>query len=281
MCVSFSSNRKMSSRRKVDHLERTAHNLRHEVISQATICGITNESDRVKRIRLAVANKEFTFKAGQWVDFFIPGVSNVGGFSICSNPGLLRRDGVIELAVKYSEHPPARWIHTECGLDSVVSLRAGGDFFFDPLPSEPAKNLLLVAGGVGINPLYSILLHVADLHRKRAAQGYGYEPGFVQLCYSAKSTDELLFKNTIIGLSQEFSGKIACDFHVTQQKTNISEELRPYVNEGRISEKILEEHIFQNNLCYICGPPPMIQSVSSQLINLGFPKEKILFEKWW
>lgn len=47
------------------------------------------------------------------VDFFIPGVSVVGGFSICSSPGLLEREGVLELAVKHTVHPPANWIHTE------------------------------------------------------------------------------------------------------------------------------------------------------------------------
>lgn len=46
------------------------------------------------------------------VDFFIPGVDKVGGFSMCSSPGLLQQEGVIELAVKYAKHPPAHWIHT-------------------------------------------------------------------------------------------------------------------------------------------------------------------------
>lgn len=46
------------------------------------------------------------------VDLLIPGVEKVGGFSMCSGPGLLQREGVIELAVKYSKHPPAHWVHT-------------------------------------------------------------------------------------------------------------------------------------------------------------------------
>lgn len=37
----------------------------------------------------------------------------IGGFSMCSSPGLLEREGVLELAVKYTDHPPAHWIHTE------------------------------------------------------------------------------------------------------------------------------------------------------------------------
>ncbi|XP_015472900.1 oxidoreductase NAD-binding domain-containing protein 1 isoform X5 [Parus major] len=108
----------IKSKRKMDHLERTANNFRQEVITQAKVCGITNESETVKRLRLAIANKDFTFKAGQWVDFFIPGVSVVGGFSICSSPGLLEREGILELAVKHTVHPPAHWIHTEIFMDT-------------------------------------------------------------------------------------------------------------------------------------------------------------------
>ncbi|XP_042672560.1 oxidoreductase NAD-binding domain-containing protein 1 isoform X3 [Centrocercus urophasianus] len=188
------------SKRKMDHLERTANNFRQEVISQAKVCGITSESETVKRLRLAVTNKDFTFKAGQWVDFFIPGVSVIGGFSMCSSPGLLEREGVLELAVKYADHPPARWIHTE-------------------------KNIL--------------------------------------------------------GLMSALPGKISCRFHVTQQNSPICEELQPHVTEGRISEKDLEKHVSKDTLWYICGPPPMIESISQLLYNSGVHRNCVFFEKWW
>ncbi|XP_021241268.1 oxidoreductase NAD-binding domain-containing protein 1 isoform X2 [Numida meleagris] len=236
----------IQSKRKMDHLERTANNFRQEVISQAKVCGITKESETVKRLRLAIANKDFTFKAGQWVDFFIPGVSVIGGFSMCSSPGLLEREGVLELAVKYTDHPPARWIHTECTLDSEVALRVG-----------------------------------ADLHRYQESKGNGYKMGTVKLYYSAKNTNELLFKKNILGLMNAFPGKIACRFHVTQQSSPICEELRPHVTEGRISEKDLEKHISKDTLWYICGPPPMIESISKLLYNSGIPRNCVFFEKWW
>lgn len=276
-----SFNKELSSQWKMDHLERTVSNFRQQIISQATVCGITSESKTVKRICLAVQNKDFTFKPGQWVDFFIPGVSKVGGFSICSSPGLLQKDGILELAVKYSTHPPAQWIHTQCTLDSEVELRVGGDFFFDPDPVSPPVNLLLIAGGVGINPLVSILLHVADLHKLHQRRSTEYKPGFVHLLYSAKNTDELLFKRTILDVAEEFPGMIDCSFHVTQQRTPVCEYLRPYVTEGRISEKTLIKHLSKDCLCYICGPPPMIESTSQQLENLGVPRDWIHFEKWW
>ncbi|KAI1902482.1 hypothetical protein AGOR_G00045220 [Albula goreensis] len=280
--------RKMTSRRKTDHLERTATNSRQMSIFPAKVCGIMSETDSVRRLRLSVPHPDFSFKAGQWVDFFIPGLEKVGGFSICSSPALLRREGVIELAVKYSAHPPAHWIHRTCTLDSEVELRVGGDFFFDPAPSGGPVDLLLVAGGVGINPLYSILLHAADLQRHLLAGGRGYEPGTVQLCYSAKSADDLLFKRSIIAACREFPGKFSCDFHLTRQNEDIDPELRPFVSGGRISDQVLRDHLERlgrngerETVCYLCGPPPMIESVSRQLQHLGLSRDRILFEKWW
>ncbi|KAM7071895.1 oxidoreductase NAD-binding domain-containing protein 1 isoform 2-T3 [Acridotheres tristis] len=239
-------NSTIKSKRKMDHLERTAHNFRQEVITQAKVCGITNESETVKRLRLAIANKDFTFKAGQWVDFFIPGVSVVGGFSICSSPGLLEREGILELAVKHTVHPPAHWIHTECTLDSEVALRVG-----------------------------------ADLHGYQEGKGNRHKLGTAKLYYSAKNTSELLFKRNILGLMKAFPGKITCCFHVTQQRSQICKELQPHITEGRISEKDLEKHISSDTSWYICGPPPMIESISKLLTNIGVPRNCIFFEKWW
>uniref|UniRef100_A0A8B9WNG9 Oxidoreductase NAD-binding domain-containing protein 1 n=1 Tax=Bos mutus grunniens TaxID=30521 RepID=A0A8B9WNG9_BOSMU len=252
-----------------------------EVVSAAKVCGVASESPSVKRLRLLVTDKDFSFKAGQWVDFFIPGVSVVGGFSICSSPRLLEQERMIELAVKHANHPPALWIHNQCTLDSEVAVRVGGEFFFDPQPTDASRNLVLIAGGVGINPLLSILRHAADLLRERASKGQGYEMGTVRLLYSAKDTSELLFKKNILDLVNEFPEKIACSLHVTKQTTQITADLRPYITEGGITQKEIRDHISKETLFYICGPPPMTDFFSKELESSHVPREHICFEKWW
>lgn len=95
------------------------------------------------------------------------------------------------LIFNHSLFPPP----PQCTVGSRVAMRVGGEFFFDPSPSDPSVDLLLVAGGVGINPLYSILLHTTDLlHLNHASGGRDYNIGSAHLCYSAKNTQELLFK---------------------------------------------------------------------------------------
>ncbi len=44
---------------------------------------------------------------------FIPGLNTVGGFSICSSPNHLSETGEVSLCVKYSDHPPANWVHNK------------------------------------------------------------------------------------------------------------------------------------------------------------------------
>ena len=66
-------------------------------------------------------------------------------------------------------------------------MRVGGNFYFDPKPSDSSPDLLLVAGGVGINPIYSIVRHVADISQHQHI-------GKTVLLFSAQSQNELLFK---------------------------------------------------------------------------------------
>ena len=66
-------------------------------------------------------------------------------------------------------------------------MRVGGNFYFDPKPSDSSPDLLLIAGGVGINPIYSIVQHVADISHYQ-------HTGKTVLLFSAQNQDELLFK---------------------------------------------------------------------------------------
>lgn len=47
---------------------------------------------------------------------FIPGVDQVGGFSITSSPTHLRSTGELYLAIKNSDSAPSNWVHTQVPL---------------------------------------------------------------------------------------------------------------------------------------------------------------------
>jgi hypothetical protein len=62
----------------------------------------------------------FSFSPGQWVDFQVPGLQAVGGYSICSTPSQLQQTGTLDLCVKRSGHPCAQWVHTEAAPGKQV-----------------------------------------------------------------------------------------------------------------------------------------------------------------
>ncbi|KAK4996861.1 hypothetical protein LTR66_003614 [Elasticomyces elasticus] len=140
------------------------------------------------------------FRAGQWLDVFIPGLRKAGGFTITSTPGEAQplpttavsntataaasvTRPYLELAIQQSANPPAQWLWrpTEEVLGRQLVVRVGGSFHWPPLgiPEEGVDRLVLVAGGVGIkgrrlngwgkrnSPLISIFAHLAQLPVER------------------------------------------------------------------------------------------------------------------
>lgn len=265
-----------SAHGRPDHLERTAEEPREEHVAEATIVEVREETPAVRELVFEVAGP-FSFKAGNWVDFFIPGMQKVGGYSMCSVPAELPK---LRLAVKRSTHPPAAWCHSEAASPGAkVELKAGGQFFWDPARDGPTtEHLLLVAGGIGINPLYSMA---------QAALGSALEavPKLrrVSVLYSASSPSELAFRAHLEEMAQA-DERLRLGLRVTR-----NEAAEPWSGDvGRIDASVLAATIEEAQvpregvLAYVCGPPAMTDEIVAVLQGpLELPEERVRFEKWW
>lgn len=278
LAVHISSSRPVMERRMEDggpgpatlhrkeHLDLTAGQFRDPDAVEAEVVARDDISPTVKSLTLRVRKSGVTFQSGQWVDFFIPGQEKVGGFSIYSAPSELQSQGTLRLAIKFSTWPPAHWVHTACSLGDTVGLRVGGDFSYPASGLTTAHSLLLVAGGVGINPLYSIWLQARHL----VSAQHPNRPQSVTLLYSARTADELIFRGELSsGLGDQFGMVTFLTREGTKQrmqKEDLSQTL-----EGMQGKKI----------CYICGPASMTEQVAEWLHQLGLDKEDVLYENWW
>ncbi|KAG6357008.1 hypothetical protein INS49_014884 [Diaporthe citri] len=140
--------------------------------------------------RLTHPPRDDQFLPGQWLDVFVPGIRNPGGFTITSSPSKAQKKTVLpasaapadgttpsppapaqepylELAVQKSpDNPPAQylWRPTAEILHSELRVRVGGSFVWPPPGVQPTtlRKIVFVAGGVGINPLMSIASHLAE-----------------------------------------------------------------------------------------------------------------------
>ena len=115
--------------------------------------------------------------------------SVIGGYSLTCSPSLEKDDNqFLSLAIQYSDHPPTHWMSSDCKVGDVLKIRVGGDFYYDPTSSS-VSNLLLIAGGIGINPIFSIFQHQFNM----ISSSLSFVP-HTHLLYSARNLKELIFK---------------------------------------------------------------------------------------
>lgn len=230
----------------------------------AVIAAVRRETPSVKSFMLDLGGRSLGFSAGQWVDFFvrIEGAEAVGGYSITSSPAV---QTVISLAVKRDggAHPATAWLHDEARAGDRVEVALGGDFRFAP---GEADSVTLIGGGIGLTPLMSVVRAADELSPSTR----------VALLYSAASPSELLFRRELESIAAR-NPRIRCEFTITRPTSEIWDG-----RTGRISAEMMREaKIETDSLCFICGPPAMIEDMAAALAEIGVPRSRIRYERWW
>ncbi|KAK3270330.1 hypothetical protein CYMTET_21269 [Cymbomonas tetramitiformis] len=280
-----------------------AHSSREVPPATALVSKLVAETPTVRRLHLKIDELDaaaFNFRVGQWVDFFIPGMHKVGGYSIISLPRDLPE---LQLAVKDSQHPPARWCFAEARVGDKVQLRVGGNFHLDhdlgpifPVTKAiPEPNLLLIAGGIGINPLFAMFKYLAfQLDQHSAPPGRDPPTWRCHLLYSASLPEELAFRQEIECLVARHPGILTCDFTVTRLHANAMHSWEG--GNGRIDEGVVHKAVQMLTRSsgdapatqrrtlpsvVVCGPPQMTDSMVAKVLSAGVPETRIKFERWW
>jgi benzoate/toluate 1,2-dioxygenase reductase subunit len=236
-----------------------------------------NKSRNVKLFTFT-AKQFFSFKPGQFLSLHIPGCNIVGGYSVVSPPYEAMEKALFKLAIKYSNYPPTVYMYNKSQVGTEMEFAVGGNFYYD---TESKRNLLLIAGGAGINPLFSILQEFMHYRNLRKMAENAVTPA-IRLLYSIKTWDDVQFHDTIDSLMEKEIFK--CTYFITQQQDINLKSSIPYIK-GRINKTELEKQIqsFPEDsrttpLCYICGPLHMITHIHQQLLDIGIPEQDIYYE---
>ena len=148
----------------------------------ARITSIIELTDKEKlfEIRLIddAAREAFAFDAGQFVEVSLFGVGEAP-ISISSAPS---KQGFIELCVRDAGDVTGALHRKRCG--DVIGIRGpfGRGFPFEEMKGN---DILLVAGGLGIAPLKSLINHIHDTR---------HEFGKVTILYGSRTPSEILFR---------------------------------------------------------------------------------------
>jgi ferredoxin-NADP reductase len=147
------------------------------------------------------------------------------------------------------------------------------------MPKE-SKPVVFIAGGIGITPLYSMMLH---------AHNTSYDND-IHLFYSAKSLEDMPLYERLRDIDDD---NIHIIYHLTKNLNPVeghhthidykNVHSRKKMNVGKrmdIDDIKSDVPNFVDCIYYICGPLPMIENFRSTLLAAGIPDDNIRSEEF-
>ncbi|OGZ33115.1 MAG: hypothetical protein A2174_01120 [Candidatus Portnoybacteria bacterium RBG_13_41_18] len=194
--------------------------------------------------------EKFNFDFGQFVMLSILGFSEIP-LGVCSAP---EQKENFEIAVRQAGTTTKGLFKLKLGDKVGIRGPYGKGIKISALKH---KNIALVAGGIGLSPLRSIIQHIS-WHRK--------DFGRVSLVYGAKNKYELLFS------SEYDNWKKTIDVYPT-----VDEDIGGWTGRVGLVTKICNPKTLkcEKAVAIVCGPPIMYKSVVEKLIGLGFKDKDI------
>ena len=166
------------------------------------------------------------------------------------------------------ELPPgasSNHFHDRVHEGDVLRLKApSGHFHIDPDPAVPA---VLIAGGIGITPMMSMLRWCLAEQPARA----------LHLYYGLRNGAEHAFKATLESLALAHP-----NFHLNVVYSQPGPDdllVRDYQHVGHVDLELLRRTLpHGRHQFYVCGPPPMMQSLVPALAEWGVAAQDIHHE---
>ncbi len=196
------------------------------------------------------------FLPGQFLELSLPGVGEIP-VSYCGSPSI---DGSIELCIRHVGHV-TKPLQTAVAGD-VVGVRGplGKGF---PLGAYTGMDLLLIAGGLGMAPLRSLLQ--ALLKRRETY-------GSLTLLYGCRDPEAMLFPDELLELEKrgDIDVKVAVDHrdHCLNGPSGCRVALLPEL----LADLVIAP---KRTFAAICGPPAVYPLLLAGLNRLGLEPDRI------
>ncbi|MBE7162178.1 MAG: 1,6-dihydroxycyclohexa-2,4-diene-1-carboxylate dehydrogenase [Williamsia herbipolensis] len=210
-------------------------------------------------VRLAVAapaGAGIAFLPGQYVNIAVPGSDETRSYSFSCPSGSDELEFLIKLI---PGGLMSRWLDTAAVGDEISFTGPNGSFFL----REAERPALLLAGGTGLAPVLSILRTLA---RDR-------DPRPVHLVYGVSTDDDLVELDALEELTALLPS-FTFEFCVSDPNTTAA-------HRGHVTSLIRPEHLNDGDVAvYLCGPPPMVESVRAHLADRDVEPTGFYYEKF-
>ncbi len=228
---------------------------------------VTEETPDVRTFRFVPPDGgtlPFEHQAGQYLalSLVIDGKKVNRTYTISSPP---TRKDYCEITVKREENGyVSRHLHEMVREgDTIHASAPAGRFIFDRMQAD---SIVLIAGGVGITPLMSILRDLTDRLWR----------GDIFFIYSAKTQRDIIFQKELEDLQTRFSN---VRVHVTLSRADGADWNG---HKGRVNGPFLGTCVpnISERPVYICGPQAMMAPTIQLLRDFGVPADKVKSEEF-
>jgi len=179
------------------------------------------------------------FEAGSHIDLHLPN-GLVRSYSLC-NPASDRQRYVVGVLNDRKSRGGSRYVHQQLRVGMTLPISAPRNNF---ALEEDARRSVLVAGGIGVTPIWCMLQRLASLGRP------------VELVYCARSRKEAAFVEAIEALAREKS--IELSWHFDDEQGAPPDLAKLLAGRGDDSHY------------YCCGPTPMLDAFERSCEQLGY-----------
>ena len=155
--------------------------------------------------------------------------------------------------------------HDVLNENDIVDVKApSGHFSMSMTKSSP---VVLLAGGVGITPLLSMLNAITEMASQRE----------VWFFLGVRNKKEHVMKEHLEMVARENENVRLNVFYSAPAETDVLSE--DYHVKGRVNVENIKVILPSSNFdFYICAPPPMVKDLRKDLADWGVPKKNIHFE---
>ena len=234
----------------------------------ASVAELRDETARARTLVLDVPDWP-GHAAGQHVDVRLvaeDGYEAQRSYSIASPP----EERTVSLTVERLEDGEvSTYLTGELRQGDGLELRGpiGGYFVWNAGVRGP---LLLIAGGSGIVPLMAMLRHHAHADVSTRSEV------LLRMLYSARSLEDVIYRSELEQLANPPHVEV---FLTLTRNAPVSwNGFR-----GRISREMLEAVSWSATAAqnvYVCGPTPLVESVATQLVELGHAASRVRTERF-
>ncbi len=223
----------------------------------AQIKKVVQENSQIKTFELTFTDKEynlaFSYQPGQFMMVSVPHCGEAP-ISFSSSPS---RPGKIDLSIRRAGKLTTA-IH-QLKKNAVIGLRGP---YGRPFPMEDLKgrNLLFVAGGIGLAPLRSVINYCLDREE---------EYGDITILYGSRTPSDIAFSEDL----QAWKNRK----HVTCLLT-VDEPESGWAGNVGVVTTLFDQvtPVKTNTAALVCGPPVMLRFVIAKLKDMGFADVDII-----